>query len=86
MTSRGLEMPPDQKASHTRSTLLFNSPVITVYAPNLRWYGTERNPIQPMTDIGGCRQLNAATVAPGAIARHGEFLPKFDWPMAVRAE
>jgi hypothetical protein len=26
-----LEMPPDQKASHTRSTLFYNSPVITPF-------------------------------------------------------
>src|SRR4051794_16579695 len=29
MTSSGLLMPPDQKASQTRSILLFSSPVIT---------------------------------------------------------
>jgi hypothetical protein len=32
MTSSGLETPPYQKASQTRSILLFNSPVITAQA------------------------------------------------------
>lgn len=33
ITSSGLEIPPDQNESHTRSILLFNSPVITPTNP-----------------------------------------------------
>lgn len=44
MTSIGLLMPPDQKASQTRSTLLFKSPVIVNCLPLDVWPAVPPDP------------------------------------------
>src|SRR5262249_15338409 len=70
MTSRGLEMPPDQKASHTRSILFLRSPVITgvgyrspANAPHGFRKSTEGRGLPALLDVVWSRQLLDAVAA-----------------------
>src|SRR5664279_2460646 len=74
MTSSGLLMPPDQKASQTRSILPFNSPVIT---------GTTLTGRRPSPTSHAVLAFASEGAAVGRITLDGGAGPLYDCAVAV---